>query len=70
MDIFLREAAKMDEARQNHKIIATWLGGNVDQKGLKKLLSERQAANKAPEDKQADHQRDWNRLSSFMRGMR
>ena len=67
--IFLKEAAKLDEAKHKHDILAAWLGFNSDQKGLKKILEE-QSVSKKPEDKHKEHAENWNKLSAMVRQMR
>jgi hypothetical protein len=67
--VFLREAAKLDETKHKHDILAAWLGFNSDQKGLKKILEET-SVKKKPEDQHKAHAENWNKLSSFMRQMR
>lgn len=59
----------MDEANRNHAILASWLGFNSDQKGIKKMLEEKHVV-KDEKQKQDEHAKNWKNLAAFVRQMR
>ena len=73
--IFSREAMKLDDRKRKELITSSWLGANVDQKGLKKILNDavnrsRPSSVSDPEDQKTIHKKNWNALAARMAGMR
>lgn len=72
LGLFAREATKLDETKRKERITAAWLGFNADHKNLTKILESAVARTKSsdPEDKLAEHKKNWNNLAKALRGLR
>lgn len=67
MGLFVREATQLNELRRKERITASWLGFNVDKKGLNTILESNKT--RSPASKDEEHKRNFNALAARLRQM-